>query len=59
MFKLEIQTTNAAFDPYPSDEVSNILEIAAHSVREGRDFGTLFDYNGNKVGYFKFTPEDY
>ena len=59
MFKLEIETTNAAFDPYPSDEVAYILEIAAISVREGRGSGSLLDYNGNKVGYFKFTPEDY
>ena len=59
MFKLEIETTDAAFDPYPSDCVAYILEIAAIRVREGRDFGTLFDYNGNKVGYFKFTPEDF
>ena len=59
MFKLEIETTNAAFDPYPSDEVANILEIAAHRVRGGQDFGTLFDYNGNKAGYFKFAPEDH
>ena len=59
MFKLEIETTNAAFDPYPSDEVANILEIAALWVREGRDSGSLFDYNGNKVGSFTFIPEDY
>lgn len=59
MFKLEIETTNAAFDPYPSDCVAYILEIAAIRVREGRDSGSLFDYNGNKVGHFEFTPEDF
>lgn len=60
MFKLEIETTNEAFDPYPSDEVANLLEIAAHRVRFGPlDSGSLFDTNGNKVGRFEFTPEDY
>lgn len=59
MFKLEIETTNEAFDPYPSDEVANLLEIAAHRVRGGFDSGSLFDTNGNKVGRFEFTPEDY
>ena len=59
MFKLEIETTNEAFDPYPSDEVANLLEIAAHRVRGGFDSGSLFDTNGNKVGHFEFTMEDY
>lgn len=59
MFKLEIETTNVAFDPYPSDEVANLLEIVAIRVREGWDFGSLFDYNGNKVGHFEFTPGDF
>ena len=59
MFKLEIETTNSAFDPYPSEEVARLLEIAAHRVSAGEDSGSLRDYNGNKVGSFKFTPEDF
>lgn len=59
MFKLEIETTNAAFDPYPSDEVARLLDSVFRRVSAGEDSGSLLDYNGNKVGYFKFTPEDY
>ena len=59
MFKLEIETTNSAFDDDPSYEVSRLLDSVYRWVTEGEDSGSLFDYNGNKVGSFKFTPEDY
>ncbi len=57
MFKLEIKTTNAAFDDDPSYEVARLLGEAAHSVEMGYLSGSLRDINGNKVGRFEFIPE--
>lgn len=59
MFKLEIETTSAAFDDYPLDEIVRALSSASRRLLVGVDHGSLFDSNGNKVGYFEFTPEDY
>ena len=59
MFKLEIETTNAAFDDDPSYEVTRLLDSVYRRVTEGEYSGSLRDYNGNKVGYFRFTPEDF
>lgn len=59
MFKLEIETTNAAFDPYPEHELAEILRNTIEVLMMGAERGSLFDTNGNKVGRFGFTPEDY
>jgi hypothetical protein len=55
MFKLEIETVNAAFDDEPASEIARILrELAGKMEREGapaRGYSwTLWDVNGNRVG---------
>ena len=57
MFKLEIQTTNAAFEDDPSYGVARLLGEAAHSIDMGHLSGSLRDINGNRVGRFEFVPE--
>lgn len=57
MFKLEIETTNSAFEDHPSYEVARLLEEAAHRVEMGYLSGSLRDVNGNRVGRFEFIPE--
>ena len=59
MFKLEIETTNEAFDPYPEQELAEILRNTVKVLMMGAEHGYLFDTNGNKVGHFEFTMEDY
>lgn len=59
MFKLEIETTNEAFDPYPEHELAEILRNTIDVLMMGDERGSLFDTNGNKVGKFEFTPEDF
>lgn len=53
MFKLEIDTDNAAFDVNVFREVAHLLRVAAVEVEKGADFGQLRDANGNKVGVYR------
>ena len=58
MFKLTINTDNAAFNEYERDrntETARILRVAAEVVSQGGTEGTVFDSNGNKVGKFSFV----
>lgn len=49
--KIEIETTNAAFDDDKAEECARILEeIIAHLRLGDRTEGWLRDINGNKVG---------
>lgn len=57
MFKLEIETTNAAFEDDLNYEVARLLGEAAHSIDMGHLSGSLRDINGNRVGRFEFTQE--
>ena len=54
MFKLQIDTGNAAFDddqkPY---ELARILRIIAERVEHGCEVGNAVDLNGNTVGRFE------
>lgn len=55
MFKLEIDTGNAAFDDTPASELARILRDLAHRLEcEGApprgDSFALRDFNGNRVG---------
>ena len=55
-FKLQIKCDNAAFaDAGRAHEVNRILREAAFAVLQGSTEGTLRDYNGNRVGEWKFT----
>ena len=52
MFKLEIDTDNAAFED-PS-EVPRMLREAAKKIEAGTMSGKLRDINGNTCGEWKF-----
>jgi len=65
MFRIEIETTNAAFEDAPEDEITRILRdladyIAQWSLQSGRQVyqGVLRDINGNTVGTWQYTPEE-
>lgn len=54
MFKLEIDTGNAAFeDEGKGYEIARILRDLAAKVENGADSGSVRDLNGNKVGTFE------
>ena len=56
MFKLKIETDNAAFDDdNDADEVARILRDVAYSLVSGTRTGVLHDVNGNLVGNFTLT----
>lgn len=59
MFKLEIETDNAAFcDPdtgnedefWEGIEINRLLEKVQIEIEEGYTSGTIIDINGNRVG---------
>lgn len=55
MFKLEIETGNAAFDDTPASELARILrdlagELECEGIPRRGDSFTLRDVNGNRVG---------
>ncbi|USN14348.1 hypothetical protein KABACHOK_05350 [Brevundimonas phage vB_BpoS-Kabachok] len=53
MFKLEIETGNAAFDDGDKAyEIARILRALADRVENGDEAGSVRDVNGNKVGSF-------
>lgn len=53
-FRLEIQTTNAAFTT-PKDEVERILRTVADRVKDDYTHGSVFDINGNHCGYWELS----
>lgn len=59
MFKLEIDTGNAAFDIEENGlhgEAARILrQLAAELVNNGGTSGALFDVNGNRVGAWSLS----
>ena len=55
MFNLKIQTRNQAFDGDKRTEVIRILKDAIQKLEEGKSAVTLFDTNGNSVGFFTLT----
>jgi hypothetical protein len=56
MFKLEIQTDNAAFeDNGIANELSDILHTVAMMVKGGNAKGSVSDSNGNTVGRFELS----
>lgn len=58
MFKLEIETGNAAFDRGPDREVAAMLRRLADRLESGETSGGLMDSNGNRVGSFSLEhPE--
>ena len=54
-FVLEIKCDNAAFADWPENEVARILrELSKKLEEDGLPFATLYDYNGNNVGFAEF-----
>lgn len=59
MFKLTIETTNAAFteDGDACGELSRLLRGVSERVEEGVTSGLIRDTNGNRVGSFETTED--
>lgn len=56
MLVVKINTENAAFDyPNVGPECARILRKAADEIEGGVEFRSIFDINGNEVGYFDFV----
>ena len=55
MFKLKIETDNAAFDGDKTEEVIRILKDAILKLQQGNTRDILLDVNGNLVGEFTLT----
>lgn len=57
MFKLEIETDNAAFIDPRHVELARILrEVADKIETKAPAFGPIHDINGNTVGKFNYDP---
>lgn len=50
MFTIKINMENSAFEDNPQAEVIRILQDIIVKLESGRDYGNIFDVNGNKVG---------
>jgi hypothetical protein len=55
MFKLTIQTDNAAFTDQEETEVARILREIATKLENGRSGGFPRDANGNNVGEWELS----
>lgn len=53
MFKIEIETGNAAFEDDRNMELARILRQIAERLENGENAGRVLDINGNKVGSFE------
>lgn len=57
--EISLNMRNAAFDDRPMSEVARILRELADKIENTGDADrTLYDVNGNKVGYCHFTEEN-
>lgn len=50
MFKLTIDTTNAAFDIDATYELARILRELSEELQRGNIPNRVYDFNGNRVG---------
>ncbi len=56
MFKLEINTENAAFEGEAAiDEIDILLHTVVSQVSRGLTSGKILDSNGNTVGSWEWT----
>jgi hypothetical protein len=56
LFKLKIETGNAAFEEEPAEEIIRILESQVIGQRaKGYESGTLRDLNGNECGAWELS----
>ena len=54
MFEVKFDTGNAAFDICPEDEICAIIEKIEMDLHNGETEGSCIDFNGNKIGEWKF-----
>ena len=57
MFKIEIETGNAAFEDDRNMELARILRQIAERLENGENTGWVRDINGNKVGKFEIEED--
>ena len=59
-FKIEFETENEAFQEDRITEVRRIFgEIEDRMIRDGLEEGTVRDINGNRIGTWGFTEDQY
>lgn len=58
MFKLHIETDNAAFDEAPAEQLADTLIVLADQIRHGHRAGRVRDVNGNTIGNYDFNGVD-
>lgn len=58
MLKIEIDTSNAAFDDSLTYEVNMCFDRISRKLAQGDTKGAIMDSNGNQVGHFTLTEED-
>ncbi len=59
MLRIEIDTSNAAFDDNPGPELARILRTVIADIEYVvPEQGYLRDVNGNTVGEYQFTATD-
>ena len=61
MFKIQIRTANAAYDPEEGDianEIVRQLDEIGEALLCGNDFGEVRDVNGNTVGRWWLDADD-
>lgn len=51
-FTLSINMDNAAFKNIPEMVLADMLEKVGQRIERGATFGSIKDFNGNKVGTF-------
>lgn len=57
MFKVQFETTNAAFDDDPAGAVVGILGDIIDKLEDGERSGEVLDENGNPVGTWELAHE--
>ena len=59
-FTLTIDCDNAAFEPDIDSgcepEIARVMRHVAEQLERGATGAPIFDFNGNRVGFFRFVP---
>lgn len=59
MFTIKFETNNDAFADDPQTEICRILGVIQKSLMNNGSGGHVKDVNGNKIGQWDYTPDDY
>jgi hypothetical protein len=57
VFKIRIDSEDAAMQDNPRAEVARMLADVRNKIMRGDDCGIIYDVNGNSVGDFEFEDE--